>query len=297
MYIVNILLMGITLGLYYPWAKAKVLRYMHSETELEGERFVFHGTGQELFIGFLKFIGIVAALMATMALAPYLLGAFGAVIALVLYLGAILVGVPYAIHGSMRYNTSRTSWNEVHFGYRGELWPFVQKFVGGQLLTMITIGIYGAWFVQDVRKYIINNLRFGDVTFKYEGKGMDFFLLNLKGIVLTICTLGIYIFWYSKDLFQYQLDNTYANQKGDDIKFSTTVTGVDLLVHGLTNALLIVFTLGIGMPWAQVRTLRFIYSHIVIEGNFNPEKLRDTEAEYRDALGEDMADAMDVSVF
>src|SRR3974377_559745 len=53
-HLVNTFLTIITLGIYYFWAKVRVRRYLLSESEFEGDRFAYHGTGQELFIGFLK---------------------------------------------------------------------------------------------------------------------------------------------------------------------------------------------------------------------------------------------------
>ena len=50
--IVNWLLTLVTLGLYYPWARAKKLRYIYGQTELNNERFHFAGTGKEMFKGF-----------------------------------------------------------------------------------------------------------------------------------------------------------------------------------------------------------------------------------------------------
>ncbi|HZG01773.1 MAG TPA: DUF898 family protein, partial [Chitinophagales bacterium] len=51
-YVVNWLFTVLTLGIYYPWAKAAVLRYLYQETEFDNSRFSFHGTGKEMFIGF-----------------------------------------------------------------------------------------------------------------------------------------------------------------------------------------------------------------------------------------------------
>src|SRR5687767_7359068 len=62
--IVNLLLMIVTLGLYYPWAKAKTLRYIYGATEFEGSTLQFHGTGAEMFKGFIKAILIIAAIYA-----------------------------------------------------------------------------------------------------------------------------------------------------------------------------------------------------------------------------------------
>src|SRR5688572_28899538 len=60
--IVNLLLMIVTLGLYYPWAKAQTLRYIYGANEFEGSTLQFHGTGAEMFKGFIKAMLIIAAI-------------------------------------------------------------------------------------------------------------------------------------------------------------------------------------------------------------------------------------------
>ena len=52
--IMNNILKVLTIGLYYPWARASELKYMYGESEYMGTRFVFHGTGTEMFKGFIK---------------------------------------------------------------------------------------------------------------------------------------------------------------------------------------------------------------------------------------------------
>ena len=49
---INALLTLLTLGVFYFWAKTRVRRYVMGETELEGDRFAYHGTGRELLVGF-----------------------------------------------------------------------------------------------------------------------------------------------------------------------------------------------------------------------------------------------------
>lgn len=61
--IVNWLLTLITLGFYYPWARAKRLRYVYGQTALNDERFHFAGTGKEMFRGFIKIILFYIAVM------------------------------------------------------------------------------------------------------------------------------------------------------------------------------------------------------------------------------------------
>lgn len=53
LFIKNLLLTIITLGIYRFWAKTRVRRYLWSHTSLFGDRFEYTGTGKELFLGFL----------------------------------------------------------------------------------------------------------------------------------------------------------------------------------------------------------------------------------------------------
>ncbi len=50
-YIVNLLLTIVTLGVFYFWGKTRVRRYMYSQAAFGGDRFTYHGTGMELLIG------------------------------------------------------------------------------------------------------------------------------------------------------------------------------------------------------------------------------------------------------
>ena len=62
-HIVNVLLTLLTLGIYYFWGKVKVRRYLYSQAEFDGDRFAFHGTGKELFFGWLKIVPALAFLI------------------------------------------------------------------------------------------------------------------------------------------------------------------------------------------------------------------------------------------
>src|SRR6266704_1653159 len=53
-HVVNVLLILVTLGVYYFWAKTRVRRYLFSQTQFEADRFAYHGTAKELLLGFLK---------------------------------------------------------------------------------------------------------------------------------------------------------------------------------------------------------------------------------------------------
>ena len=63
-WIVNLLLMLVTLSLYYPWAKVRRLRYFHGCTELDSHPLEFHGNPWAMLrgyvlVGLLTLVGAV----------------------------------------------------------------------------------------------------------------------------------------------------------------------------------------------------------------------------------------------
>ena len=188
--VANWVLTAVTLGIYYPWAKANKLRYLYQKTEFSGSRFTFHGTGKEMFKGFIKAIGLFMLLYAV--LIGFALSGDPDLVKIgigVVYLGTALL-IPMALHGSMRYRTSRSSWRGIHFGYRGSLKSLYGVFFTNLFLTLFSFGIYMPWFITNLRKEIIGNLRFGDAQFSFEGSASELFMILLKGQLLSILTLG-----------------------------------------------------------------------------------------------------------
>ncbi len=291
--IVNLLLTLLTLGFYYPWAKAAILQYMYKETELAGSRFTFHGTGKEMFKGFLKAIGIFILIYGGFFALSYL--KFPIIGVIYLYLG-ILAILPIAIHGSWKYRLSRSSWKGIHFGYRGDFKHFYKFCLKESLLTLVTLGIYGLWMTINIRKYIIGKSRYGNVSFDYKGKGNEFFGLYIGGYLLTIITLGIYGFWWAKDLINYYYTKIEMDQNGTKIPFKSTITGGGLFKLFFINGLIVFFTLGLGTAWAQVRTMRYMANNLFIGGELDTNAVIQTEEEYKDATGEDLGDMLDLGI-
>lgn len=289
-FIVNFLLQIVTLGIYYPWAKAKTLQYLYGATEFEGSRLQFHGTGNEMFRGFIKAIVVIAIIYFSYFFLVYQQQILIATLILLLGIFSLL---PLVIHGSYRYRMSRTSWRSIRFGYRGDRLELAKLFWKGAFLTVITLGIYGAWFSMNLRNYVMSNVRFGNAQFKYNGKGGDYFVMNLIGYLLTILTLGIYGFWWQKTLFDYYINNLSIENGEQQIQFKSKATGAGFMGLIIVNLLIIIFSLGLATPWAIVRTMNYVFSNIELEGNVDVEQLLQTEENYTDATSEDLADFFD----
>lgn len=295
-FIVNMLLTLVTLGLYYPWARAATLKYLYQETEFEGSRFTFHGTGKEMFIGFIKAIGIFGGLYLVLMISIWIENPLFTIMGFLIFFTGMSLLTPIAIHGALRYRMSRTSWRGIHFGYRGKLSELIRICVIGFLLTLVTLGIYSFWFQMKLRRYIMENIRFGNVQFSFQGNGGDWFGLNLAGYLLTIITLGIYSFWWMKDRLKFIFSHTRIYQGESTIKIRTSFTGGNYFGLVIVNGILMVITLGLATPWVIIRNIKYIFDNIVLDGAFNPDTIEQTEEDYRDATGDDLMDALDLGL-
>jgi uncharacterized membrane protein YjgN (DUF898 family) len=122
-WIVNLLLTLVTLGLYYPFAKVRRLRYFYGNTKLGGEEFDFHGNPWKMLRGFV----LMAALLGAYGLATNV-SPWAALVALLL-----LAGIwPALFRASLQFRLANTSWRGLRFHLEGSLgdayralWPML----------------------------------------------------------------------------------------------------------------------------------------------------------------------------
>jgi uncharacterized membrane protein YjgN (DUF898 family) len=305
LYVRCIFLSVITLGIYWSWAKARILRYHYENTSFGGSPMGFQGTGTEIFIGALKGLGILALILVPYVIALVIFsqrtmagdpvtGMVALVIGLILYIGLIIVVSPIAINSSMRYRFGRTSWRSIRWGYTGKNRELLPLFVKGFLLTMVTFGIYGSWFNARYYRYVYSKLHFGSVRFRFKGEGKELFFIGLKGLLLSIVTLGIYLFWYLRNVYRWLYENMEVLQGGKSVPLKVDMTGGQLFVLNLTNLLLLVFTLGIAAPWVNIRSIRFVMNHISAAEDLDTDAIEQIPASEATATGDDLADFLDL---
>lgn len=292
----NLLLTIITLGLYYPWARVAILSYHYQATEFDKNRFQLHATGAEVFKGYVKVYAVFFVLYAFLIYGSLSNNPITAIIALGVFYLFIILLIPFAIHGAVRYKSSKSSWKGIHFTYLGDKIELFWKCVIGILLTILTFGIYGAWFSVDLRQYIISHLRFGNLSFNFKGKGETYFWINLKFFFLFYLTLGIYTFWYVKELAAFYADNTEITQNGKKVNFRFNVKAGDVFELLIINFFLTVLTLGLATPWTIIRTLKFLFRFLEIEGLDANAIQKVNYDDYKDASGESYLDFLDIDL-
>jgi uncharacterized membrane protein YjgN (DUF898 family) len=137
-WIVNLLLMICTLGLYMPFAKARRLRYFHENTLVDGFPLAFHGDPWRMLRGYLL-VGGVALVYAVLSRFWPLVGA-----------GLLLVMAPawpWLMRSALRFQLGQTSWRGLRMRFEGSIadayrvfWPIALPLA----ITIVTQGMVKA---------------------------------------------------------------------------------------------------------------------------------------------------------
>jgi uncharacterized membrane protein YjgN (DUF898 family) len=289
-HVVNTLLTLVTLGIYYFWAKTRLRQYLFGQTEIEGDRFAYHGTGRELLLGTLKAVfvfGVPIFLLNAVrdVLDVPVLVKFGAGM---LSATLLFVFFPVAMVGARRYRLSRASWRGIRFSFRGRVWEMMKIFIVGSFFTGLTFGLYYPFFLVARQTFMVSHSYFGSERFAFDGQGRDLFWPFVLSILLTLPTLGLCWVWYVARKRRYFWDHTAFGTA----RFACTVTGAALLGLWAVNALLLVATLGLAWPWVRVRNIDFAFRYLALLGPLDLARIQQ-EAQRASAIGEGLSGFFD----
>jgi uncharacterized membrane protein YjgN (DUF898 family) len=261
---VNWALTLVTLGFYYPWARARELNFMIGSLVADRDAFTFHGTGRELFWGFLRawalFLLPIAGLGYLMSLPD--LGAELETILMIAFYVAVFAFVMFAIVGSLRYRASRTSWRGIRFGFDGRFGEFGPAYAVRALAMMLSLGLVYPLVATWRRNYMLTHARLGSERFGFDGVAGDLFPSYLLCWFLTLPTLGLSMAWFHGRQQAYFWNHTTLAGG----RFRSTLTGGEWLGITLLNGLLVTFTFGLGAPFAYVNLHREFFGRLSLEG-------------------------------
>ncbi len=265
-WIVNILLTLITLGLYYPWAKVRNNRYFYGNTTLENRNFDYHATGKQLFIGYLIAMSIFIVYVIIQQVSP--------VLGLVALL-AFLLALPWIIWRSLKFNMRVTSFSNVRFGFDGAVGgaylvymlmpilaligiysPFILiaiivpmfqgslGFVGGLLIAFLFVAGLGLGFYmygllqQKTASYVINHSRYGQGKFATKIKAGEFAMIAAKTFGLFLISGFLYLIAIALIAMLSGLGNELLGLAGD---LDNQEAIADALAGGLVFLIVLVY--------------------------------------------------------
>lgn len=166
-YIVNILLMFLTLGLYRFWARTRVRRFLWARVSFEGSPFEYTGTGWELFIGFVKvlFLILLPLILIFGSLRFFIAGPGDGWLEIFLsMLGSVFFFWLYMIGGflSFRYRVNRTSWRGIRGRVEGSAIEYGTTAFLYHTLAMVTFGLTRPLADAKLTRLKYEALRIGD---------------------------------------------------------------------------------------------------------------------------------------
>lgn len=148
-WIVNVLLTIVTIGLYYPWAKVRNHRYFYANSTLEGRNFEYHATGKQLFIGYLIAMGILIVFTVIQSVSPF---------GILLFMLTSFLAFPWIIWRSLKFNLRMSSFSNVRFSFEGLLGGAYFNFMLMPLLFFISLYVIPISLVFILPKLGMSNL-------------------------------------------------------------------------------------------------------------------------------------------
>jgi len=284
LFFVDVILALVSLSLLYPRALVREARYLWSVTSLGGTTFEFRGTTKIAFNGYMKTLLFIVVFIIVMVVEELILvKAIGEIPFWAKYFNTLIILIfvlfvaPVIIHGDLNFFAKNTAWRSVSVSYKGKLSELMSLSLRGNILSILTLGIYSAWYETQLCAFLMGNIRFGSLRFSYSGTAKDLFRLYLKGFLLGIVTLGIYHIWNFRDLYNYSINHSVVHKGDQEFSLHSNANTREVFELLVGNLLLVVFTLGFGASWAYIRLFRFLVNHCVVPEAFNLESIEDNE--------------------
>ncbi|MDH5694581.1 MAG: YjgN family protein, partial [Gammaproteobacteria bacterium] len=218
-WIVNVLLVMITFGIYSAWAKVRTNRYFYGHTVVNNSSFDYLANPLAILKGWAIAALIFIAYNAIISIYP-VVGAFGGI--------AFLIALPFIAVLSMRFRMKNTSYHNIRFVFTGQ---FGQAFFIFTFLPLLTFGLPALliamlaprfnentataeiipvfitllvssaiiilgllpYIIYSQKRYVVEFTQFGQTKFSYHGLIRTFYKISLLAGFILLTAMGIWI--------------------------------------------------------------------------------------------------------
>ena len=325
-WIVNLFLSIVTLGIYSAWAKVRRTQYFYRNTWLNNANFDYHGNP----IAILKGRCIAFALFFTYGVSFKISPIIGGFVLIFL----VLI-FPYLLLKSFRFRAINSSYRGVRFGFDGTVGQAYSTFFALPLFCVITLGLAIPFAHKEIKKFQHGQSRLGKTPFKFIATGGDFYGAYIKAwlvtmgvamlifgflAVLILLVMGVtmaeinsnpnpfagilvLLVVYSTALFSTAINVSIIQNMvwrhteiGDD-KFVSFIDWFDLFLVYLKNLIGIIFTLGLYKPFADIRLLQYRLKQIgLVTEEAKLESYVAAEQQQTAAFGDEAAEMFDIDI-
>jgi uncharacterized membrane protein YjgN (DUF898 family) len=312
-WIVNVCLTLLTLGVFSAWAKVRKKRYFYSHTRLDGTPFQYLGQPIPILKGRL----IAASLFLVWYTATHFVTTL---IPFVLVLALILA--PWVAVRAAAFNARYSAYRNMTFSFAGTYLSAAKVMYGWAIVTLVTLGIAFSWWHQRIKRFLVTQTSFGDISGEFSATGGQFFktyfiagllfmgtaigmgvlfgaLSFAAGANKSAYTISVMVVIYTLYVMAYAYTQTritnltWNNTQLGPLHFRSTIGVRSLLILYITNALGIIASVGLLIPWATIRTLKYRADHLSIDAGGNLADFRGSDDTNVKAAGAEISDFFD----
>lgn len=245
-WIVNLLLIMVTFGIYYPWAKVRKLKYFYNNTRIDEHAFEFHGEPKKMLRG---------TLIAGVLFSMYSVAADFSATAGLMALIVLIAIAPVLFQASMRFRLANSSWRGMRMRFMAQGYREAYACVALPMALVFLPGV------------LIGLLADGDPKSKAVAGNM---LATVVGaVVLLLAAVLPYFFWRIKR-FQHNhyawgpLKTEYRSPMTETYKvFGLTLLVALIIAMGFAAVVFAMWPSNLGGTRSWSRNLGIIFSLFV----------------------------------
>ena len=319
-WIVNVLLTIVTLGIYSAWAKVRNERYFHSNTEVDGHRFKYHATPIQILKGRIIALILFIAFYIISALSPAAAG-----VVLLIY----FIAAPWLLIKSFKFNLQMKSYRNVRFSFHGQYGQAFLVFILYPVLSVFTLYLALPASLKAMDKYIYQNISYGNKNVNTNLSTAVYYKASLGAVVISIILFAIGAMIFGIEFsnmaqgealsitFQIALMATYlavfivagafytttirnhvfANTEIDQVaQFQSNLTISGLIWLRATNLVALILTAGLALAWIKVRNANYMCSITQVSILASADDVVATQSAAENAIGDEVAEAFDFDV-
>lgn len=272
-WIVNLLLSIVTLGIYSAWAKVRTQRYFYGNTRLDGSSFDYLGDPLKILKG-----RIIAFVFLVLYSASDLVSPFLSLVVMLVFLAAL----PWIMVKGLAFRNHNSTWRGVRFGFDGKVGEAAVVFLLWPLLGALTLGILMPFAFHKQQAFIIGKSRYGTCNFAFGAGVRSFYWLFFGAVAIFVggwvasMLVGMVLgpFGFLVVVATYLAAFAWFNVRFANLRYNNTVLAGNAFQANYelgsyarlmaVNLVGMVFTLGLFYPWAKVRNARYAAEHIAL---------------------------------
>ncbi len=194
-WIVNVLLSLITLGIYSAWAKVRRMNYFYRHTSLAGSSFEYHAQPLAILKGRILAVVLLVVWNIAPEIHPFVF--------VVVFIAGFCI-LPWLITSALRFRLHNSGYRGLRFRFLGRVKEAAKVFVLWPLLVVITLGIAYPYFKWQTKRFFFGHAAFGSLQAKFNAPVGPFYRIYVFVTFLAVLipfAAGLVIIVFFRDMF------------------------------------------------------------------------------------------------